>query len=415
MAAWATKEQDARPAEAVGTVPLLEMRDIRKSFFGVEALKGVDLVCFPGEVRAIVGENGAGKSTLMKILAGVHRADAGTIRIGGQAMHLRHPRDAQMNGVSIIYQELRLLPERSVAENVFLGREPARRGLVDAGALARATADLLARLGMARAIAPEMLVRHLSVAQQQMVEIAKALSWGARIVVMDEPTAALSHHEVEALFTQVEALRAAGLAVVYISHRLNEVFRLAQRITVLKDGVTVADVAATDITSEQLVEKMVGRKLDAYEPRVSRDAGEVRVRVRDGNNRRLAGVQLTLHAGEILGVAGLEGSGRTELARALFGDAPLTSGTAEIDGRPVALSSPRAAIGAGIGFLTEDRKSEGILPDESVLDNARLALRALGRRWRRARGVNGATASMVALMRDIDVRAASWDTPVQYL
>ncbi|WP_394828548.1 ATP-binding cassette domain-containing protein [Pendulispora albinea] len=398
------------------------MRGIRKSFYGVEVLKGVDLVCPRGQVHAIVGENGAGKSTLMKVLSGVHAADAGTIRIAGRTVHFRHPRAAQQAGVSIIFQEFRLLPERSVAENIFLGREPGRRGLVDAGALDAAAAELLARLRVEHAITPRTLVRELSVAQQQMVEIAKALSFDARIVVMDEPTAALSPNEASALFECVNELQAAGLAIVYVSHRLDEVFRLAQRITVLKDGATVGEVRTSEVTHRDLIAMMVGRPLESgfrlrTPGHLAGKAGRVRLRVRGGGNARLSGIDVELRAGEILGVAGLAGSGRTELARALFGVEPFTSGAMELDGRPVAMSSPAVAIAAGMGFLTEDRKAEGLLLRESVLDNARLSLRSLRPSLRRARKVPAAAAAVEGLLSALDLRSAHrpWNTPVQYL
>ncbi|WP_394840221.1 ATP-binding cassette domain-containing protein [Pendulispora rubella] len=396
----------------------LQMRGIRKGFFGVQVLKGVDLTCAPGEVRAIVGENGAGKSTLMKILAGVHRADEGAILIDGREEHFRDPRAAQSAGVAIIFQEFRLLSERSVAENIFLGREPGSAARVDARAMHRATAQLLARLRVDRSMSPHTRVRDLSVAQQQMVEIAKALSLDARVLVMDEPTAALSPGEVESLFTIVRELCAAGLAIVYISHRLEEVFRLATRITVLKDGATVADVAPADVTTGELVELMVGRTLDRYyPPRRTRPPPlrQTRLRVRGGGNARLSGIDLELVAGEIVGVAGLEGAGRTELARALFGAEPFTSGGIELDGRPIPLTSPREAIDAGIAFLTEDRKAEGLLARESVLDNAKLAVRALRRKSGQKKDAVRGTAATAALLAGLDVRAMSLQVPVQFL
>src|SRR5215211_8076106 len=247
-------------------VPLLQMRGITKSFFGVPVLDTVDLDVMPGEVHAVVGENGAGKSTLMKILVGAHQPDAGSILLDGEEVRFNHPRQAQERGVSIIYQEFNLLPERTVAQNIFLGREPAHGPIVVNRAMEEATAKLLAELGVEGAISPSSQVIYLSVAQQQTVEIAKALSFEARILVMDEPTAALSPHEVEALFERVRLLQQRGLAVLYISHRLKEVFELSRRITVLKDGRKVDTVATGEMSTGKLVSMMVGRELDHYFP-----------------------------------------------------------------------------------------------------------------------------------------------------
>src|SRR5262245_55229514 len=245
-------------------VPLLQMRSITKRFFGVPVLEAVDLDAAAGEVHAVVGENGAGKSTLMKILAGAYQPDAGTILLDGEPVRFGHPREAQQRGVSIIYQEFNLLPERTVAQNIFLGREPARGPFVDGRAMEEATAALLAQLDVERAISPHSVVRDLSVAHQQTVEIAKALSYAAKILVMDEPTAALSPHEVDALFERVRLLQRRGLAVLYVSHRLKEVFDLAQQITVLKDGRKVDTVPTTAVRPASLIRMMVGRELEHY-------------------------------------------------------------------------------------------------------------------------------------------------------
>ncbi|MFI6786094.1 sugar ABC transporter ATP-binding protein [Nonomuraea sp. NPDC050383] len=353
--------------------PVLEMTGIVKSFLGVRVLDGVDLEASAGEVHAVVGENGAGKSTLMKILAGVHAPDEGRMKIDGRGVAFGHPIEAQRAGVAIIHQELTLLPERTVAENVHLGREPVRRGLVDRAAMESATGELLSSLGE-ESFGPRDLVRRLSVARQQVVEIAKALSLNARIVVMDEPTAALADHEVELLHTLVRRLTARGIAVLYISHRLREIFDLADRITVLKDGarVTTADASSLDIPA--LVRLMVGRDLDSYyPPRAAEPPGEVMLSVRGGVNARLHGIDLDLRAGEIVGVAGLQGSGRTELARALFGAEPFTSG----EMTPRRPRSAREGIAAGIGLVTEDRKAEGLLLNQRVRDNALLVARTI--------------------------------------
>lgn len=353
---------------------MLRMTGIGKSFLGVRVLGGVDLEVSAGEVHAVVGENGAGKSTLMKILAGVHAPDEGTIEIDGRSVAFGHPVEAQRAGVAIIYQELTLLPERTVAENVFLGREPVRRGLVDRAAMETATGELLKSLGE-ESFGPRDPVRRLSVARQQVVEIAKALSLNARIVVMDEPTAPLADHEVELLYTLVRRLTARGIAVLYVSHRLREIFDLADRITVLKDGARVTTTEASSLDTAGLVRLMVGRELDSYyPPRAADPPGDVLLSVRGGGNARLHDIDLDLRAGEIVGVAGLQGSGRTELAKALFGAEPFTTG----EMTPRRPRSVREAIAAGIGLVTEDRKAEGLLLNQRVRDNALLVARATG-------------------------------------
>ena len=406
----------AEPDPDGGRPPLLRMRGITKRFFGVPVLADVDLDVQAGEVHAVMGENGAGKSTLMKVLAGAHQPDAGTITLAGEAVRFGHPREAQERGVSIIYQEFTLLPERTVAQNIFLGREPRRGFLVDGRAMERATAALLAELGAERSISPRSTVRDLSVAQQQTVEIAKALSFEAKLLIMDEPTASLSPHEVEALFERVRRLQRRGLAVLYISHRLKEVFELAQRITVLKDGRKVGTVETAATRPAELVRMMVGRELEhLYPPRSA--AGEIgppKLRVRGGGNARLRDINLEVRAGEIVGLAGLEGAGRTEVARALFGVEPFERGTVELDGEVVHVRSPRQAIRAGLGFLTEDRKAEGLVLPQAIRDNALLAVRSLGARAA-GRRAGGGGVSVLELARDVDLRAASLDQEVRYL
>jgi ABC-type sugar transport system ATPase subunit len=367
--------------------PLLEMRGIAKSFVGVEVLHGVDIDLRAGEVHAIVGENGAGKSTLVKVLAGVHSPDRGTIRIDGQEISFAHPHAAQAAGIGIIYQEFNLLPDRTVAENVFVGREPVKRGIIDRRAMERATSSLLQDLGEA-SFGPRTLARHLSVAQQQVVEIVKARSLDARILVLDEPTAALAEHEVELLFALVRRLQEQGIGMLYISHRLREVFALAERITVLKDGARVDTLNAAETDAGRLVNLMVGRELSDhyFPPRPTADVvGDVRLAVKGGGTNLLRGIDLEVRAGEIVGIAGLQGSGRTELARAIFGADPFTTGTLEIEGRPARIRHPRTAIRAGLGFITEDRKLEGLALEQSVADNMMLAVRTVlpGRKRRR--------------------------------
>ncbi|MDP4501726.1 sugar ABC transporter ATP-binding protein [Nonomuraea turcica] len=379
---------------------LLRMTGIGKSFLGVRVLTGVDLDAAPGEVHAVVGENGAGKSTLMKILAGVHAPDEGTIEIDGRRVSFGHPLEAQRAGVAIIYQEFNLLPERSVAENVFLGREPSRRGLVDAAAMVKETERLLAELGE-DSFGPRDPVKRLSVAQQQVVEIVKALSLDAKIVVMDEPTAALAEHEVELLYRLVRRLQERGLAVLYISHRLREVFDLASRVTVLKDGARVACVDTAATAPDELIRLMVGRDLGTYFPPRSSAAGEVRLSVTGGGNARLHDISLELRAGEIVGLAGLQGSGRTELVKALFGAEPFTTGTMT----PLRPRSVREGVAAGLGLVTEDRKAEGLALRQSVRDNALLVARAAGRR----------VPALTALLERVRLSPPRQEQEVQYL
>ncbi|WP_410809375.1 sugar ABC transporter ATP-binding protein [Micromonospora sp. 067-2] len=368
---------DPRPPDPV----VLGMYGISKRFFGVTVLDDVRLECRTGEIHAVMGENGAGKSTLMKILVGVHQPDAGRIELNGAPVRFHHPRQALAAGVSIVHQELNLLPERTVAENIFLGREPRRRFGVDRAAMDEAATRLLATLGAEDVISPRGLTGRLPVARQQLVEIAKALSFDPRVLVLDEPTAALSPHEVDALFERIRRLRADGLTVLYISHRLREVFDLTDRITVLKDGRRVDTVDTAEVDTRRLVHLMVGRELDHYyPPRAAPERiGPVRLAVSGAGAGLLRDVDLDLRAGEIVGLAGLAGSGRTELARLLFGATRMTAGTLTIDGRPHRLRSPRHAIRRGIGLLTEDRKSEGLVLQRSVRDNTLLAARSLGR------------------------------------
>jgi ABC-type sugar transport system ATPase subunit len=396
--------------------PLLEMRGITKSFVGVEVLHGVDIDLNAGEIHAVVGENGAGKSTLMKVLAGVHAPDDGTIRIDGEEISFAHPHAAQAAGVGIIYQEFNLLPDRTVAENVFVGREPVKRGVVDRRAMERATAALLEEVGET-SFDPRTLVRHLSVAQQQVVEIVKARSLDARILVLDEPTAALAEHEVELLFRLVRRLQSQGIGMLYISHRLREVFALADRITVLKDGARVDTLKAAETDAGRLVNLMVGRELtDHYFPPRAEpsEIGEVKLAVRNGTTSLLRDINLEVHAGEIRGLAGLQGSGRTEIARAIFGADPFTGGTLEIEGKAVRIRSPRTAIRAGLGFITEDRKLEGLALEQSVADNMLLAVRTVipgGRRRRR----NPNLMSVRDLAAAVDLRARGPEQEVRFL
>ncbi|MBC6462689.1 sugar ABC transporter ATP-binding protein [Actinomadura sp. HBU206391] len=385
---------------------MLTMTGISKSFFGVPVLADVDLALAAGEVHAVVGENGAGKSTLMKVLAGVHVPDAGTIEIDGHPVTFGHPARAQAAGVGTIYQELTLLPERTVAENVFLGREPTRRGLIDRAAMDGRTAQLLGELGE-DSFGPRTPVRTLSIAQQQVIEIVKALATDARILIMDEPTAALAGHEVELLYALVRRLAERGLGILYVSHRLREVFDLSRRITVLKDGRLVTALRTADTDIDQVVRAMVGRELSAYYPdrAAPGDVGRPRLKVTGGGNTKLSGIDLELRAGEVVGVAGLQGSGRTSLARALFGVGPFTVGELRVDGKAIRLTAPRQAIHAGIALVTEDRKAEGLALRQSVRDNTLLAARAA-----RRKGI-----AVGEVLERVRLTARRHDQPVRYL
>ena len=356
------------------------MSGIGKSFPGAVALAGVDLELRRGEVHVLLGENGAGKSTLMKILSGALRKDQGVISLEGHEVEISGPRHARELGIGIIYQELMLVPELSAAENVFLGREPLRfPGLIDRRAMVREAARLLQELGAAFDVGAP--TRQLSIAQRQLVEIAKALSLNARILVMDEPTSALTEREAGALFKMIRRLTAQGVSVVYISHRLDEIFEIGDRVTVLRDGKHIATRPIGDTNRRELVRLMVDRDLHEVVTRPPAARGDELLRV-IGLRRRgvLHDVALTVHAGEIVGLAGLLGSGRTRVARAIFGLDRRDGGEITVKGRRRAISSPRPAIRSGLGFVTEDRKGEGLVLGLSVREHLSLAvLRTLSR------------------------------------
>ena len=361
-----------------GATPILEARDVSKSFFGVEVLHGVSLHLQPGSVHGLVGENGAGKSTLMKIFAGVHQRDAGTVLFDGEEVDFGHPIKAMQAGLATVFQEFTLLPERTVAENVFLGREPRKAAFVDNRGMSAKTGALLAELGI-DFIDPNARVASLSVAEQQIVEITKALSFDARVISMDEPTAALADHEVELLHAIIERLKARGVAILYVSHRLKEVFDLCDTVTVLKDGALVWSGPTTELTPDSMVRMMVGRSITSFFPGAleGTTVGETRLTVTDGGNGYVDGIDLDLRAGEIVGVAGLQGAGRTELAEAIFGAVPFTRGTMTIDGEPLVVRSTRKAVRSGLALITEDRKAQGLALHQSVLDNTLLVIRGV--------------------------------------
>lgn len=372
------------------TTPLLRMERISKGFPGVQALADVDLDVYPGECLALVGENGAGKSTLMKILSGVYSPDRGRLVLEGKPVSLHSPRQAQSQGIAIIYQEFNLMPNLSVAENVFVGREPNTARVVRRRAMHLQTRALLNQLGVV--LRPEAIVRNLSVAQQQMVEIAKALSLNARIVIMDEPTSALSQSEVANLLRVVRELTGRGLGVIFITHRLDEVFAVCNRVVILRDGQNVGQLSVADATPERVVRLMVGRELgDLFQKdrgavdTIAKPALAVRGLGRTGSGSDasaldLDGITFQVEAGEIVGLAGLVGSGRTEVVRAVFGADTFDRGEVLVDGERVRIRTPRDAIRAGIGLVPEDRKLQALILGLAVRENISLAgLGALSR------------------------------------
>lgn len=354
---------------------ILEMRNISKSFAGVQALKDVSFHCKPGLIHGLVGENGAGKSTLMKILTGAYLADAGEIHYKGELRGQASTAEIIESGISIIYQELALVRQMSVAENIFLGREPRYAlGVLDLRQLYARAGDMLKRLGIELDL--RLPVSELTIAQQQLVEIAKALSQNADLIVMDEPSAILAGSELDQLFRIIESLKAQGVAIIYISHRLEEVFRIADEVTVLKDGELVATRPIDQLNRATLVEYMVGRPLDEVFPQTEHEQGDlVLVAENVATDTILDDVSLELYAGEILGIAGMVGSGRTELARALFGADPLTAGSVRLVGRGASdWSSPAQAIDAGLVLVPEDRKAHGLFTALSVRINVTIPI-----------------------------------------
>jgi len=368
---------DAPEEPADGQV-LLELKHAAKSFGAVRALIDGSVELRAGEVHALLGENGAGKSTLVKILAGVHQPDAGTLTVRGQAAVLHGPAAARAAGIAVIYQEPTLFPDLTVAENMFIGRQPLRSGRrIDRRAMLAEAAAIFARLGVP--LDPSRLARGLSIADQQVVEIGKALSLDARVIVMDEPTAALSAAEVTRLFEVIRTLKAQGAAVLFISHRLEEVFTICQRVTVMRDGRHVLTSDLAGLTARDLVRAMVGRELAERPPEAAgATPGEAVLDVRRLTREGVfTDISLTVRAGEIVALAGLVGSGRSEVARAIFGIDRYDAGSVTVNGKPLRKASPTTAMAAGLGLVPEDRRQQGLVMDMSVQQN--VALASLGR------------------------------------
>ncbi|UUV31728.1 sugar ABC transporter ATP-binding protein [Amycolatopsis roodepoortensis] len=367
---------------------ILRMSHIRKEFPGVVALDDVSFRMFPGEVHALMGENGAGKSTLIKVLTGVYGVDAGTIELDGSAVAFSGPGEAQCSGVSTVYQEVNLCPNLSVAENICLGKEPRRRGRIDWRETRRQAAALLARLDVEVDVSAEL--SSCSIAVQQLVAIARALDVDARVLVLDEPTSSLDAGEVEQLLNVVRSLRDQGMAILFVSHFIEQVFAVADRMTVLRNGKLIGEYRTEEITPVDLVTRMIGKELEALED--IEDAGHSRhdlagapVFLEAGDVGRKGGVapfSLDIRAGEVVGLAGLLGSGRTELARLLFGADHADSGSVRIDGEPVSLKTPRTGLDHRIAFCSENRKTEGLVEELTVRENIVLALQA-SRGWAR--------------------------------
>ncbi|MCW2916918.1 MAG: D-ribose transporter ATP-binding protein [Actinomycetia bacterium] len=362
------------------TPPTLALVNVSKSFGAVQALQGVTLELYAGEVHALAGENGAGKSTVVKTFAGVYRPDSGQVQVDGEPVIFHGPADAQQAGVAVIYQEPTLFPDLSVAENIFMGRQPRTSfGRIDRRAMHAETAELFARLGVA--LNPQQPARGLSIADQQVVEIAKAISRNARVLIMDEPTAALSGHEVARLFAVTRTLQEHGCAILFISHRLEEIFELCQRVTTLRDGQWIATEPVDGLTADDLVHRMVGRELAALYPKQDVKPGEVALKVsRLTREGVFTDVSFEVRRGEIVALAGLVGAGRSEVARAIFGVDRWDAGEVEVDGRRLPSASPTAAMAAGLALVPEDRRQQGLVMESSIERNIGLTqLRSLRR------------------------------------
>src|SRR4051812_2951143 len=390
--------------------PVLEMRHISKTFGATRALQDVSLTVHGGELHALMGENGAGKSTLMKVLSGAYRPDpGGEILIDGTPVVTGDPIKARAQGIAVIYQELSLAPNLTAAQNVFLGNEPRRFGVVDRDQCNRRASEIIARLGVT--FSARTPVASLSLGERQLVEIARALSTNARIIVMDEPTTSLTSRETDRLFEVITTLKSQGIAIIYISHRMEEVYQLADRVSVLRDSGYVGTLDRADLNASRLVSMMVGRDLSTF---YKKDHGlpdatrAVALSVRgmsDGN--LIKNCSLELHKGEVLALAGLVGSGRTELARLIFGADQRKSGTLELDGKPISIHSPREALDAGIAYLTEDRKQLGLFLDMAVSDNINMGVLAKDARAGGFRDFAVAKRRAAKAITDLSIRTTS--------
>ncbi|AEF48078.1 Monosaccharide-transporting ATPase [Serratia sp. AS12] len=359
--------------------PLLQLKGIDKAFPGVKALSGAALSVYPGKVMALVGENGAGKSTMMKVLTGIYNKDAGSQYFLGKEVAFNGPKDSQEAGIGIIHQELNLIPQLTIAENIFLGREFVNRfGRIDWKRMYAEADKLLARLNLS--YSSHRLVGELSIGDQQMVEIAKVLSFESKVIIMDEPTDALTDTETASLFKVINELKAEGRGIVYISHRLKEIFEICDDVTVFRDGQFIAERPVSELQEDLLIEMMVGRKLEEQYPRLNLPRGEKRLEVSQVSGPGVHDVSFTLYRGEILGVAGLMGAGRTELMKILYGAAPRKAGTVSLDGHEVVTRSPQDGLANGIVYISEDRKRDGLVLGMSVKENMSLtALRYFSR------------------------------------
>lgn len=350
---------------------VVSMRQITKEFSGVKVLKGVDLNIYEGRVMALLGENGAGKSTLMKILTGVYQRTSGEVFLGEEAVEFKSTKESQDKGIAIIHQELNLIGELSIAENIFLGREPINKiGKINRSKMYEEAAKWTAMLGLTES--PKTLVKELSVGKQQLVEIAKAISLDAKIIIMDEPTGALTIAETVKLFEVVERLKAQNRSIVYISHRLEEIFKICDDITVLRDGTLVGEVQVKDVDEDKLIEMMVGRTLEEQYPKVDIEPGEIAFEVQGITNQYVKDASFSVRKGETLAVAGLMGSGRTELARTLYGIFKADSGKIILNGKELKINNPQDAIKQGIAYVSEDRKANGLVLGMSIKENITL-------------------------------------------
>ncbi|WAA12542.1 sugar ABC transporter ATP-binding protein [Fervidibacillus halotolerans] len=353
--------------------PIVEMNNIHKSFFHVHVLKGVSFNLYPGEVHALMGENGAGKSTLIKILTGIYRKDEGSVIYKGKEVEFKNPKEAERAGISIIHQELNNIPYLSIAENFFLGKEETikRTPLIKSKQMIEKTEEALKNLGIH--LDPKRLMMDCSVGEQQMVEIARAVTQKSEVIIMDEPTAALTDREIESLFSVIEDLKRRGVAIVYISHRMEEIFRICDRITVLRDGQSIDTKNIQETNFEEIVKLMVGRELGERFPKRTTTPGEIRLKVQNLDvGDHIKGIQFDVRKGEILGVAGLMGAGRTEIMEGLFGAKKGAKGVLYLDGKQIPIKNPETSIKHGIAFVTEDRKGEGLVLDLSVRENLTL-------------------------------------------